>query len=112
MTGRVIRLSCVGRSEFRSADYIAVPLFLPIFSAAGVDPVWLAMMITVMLQTSFLTPPFGWALFFLKGVAPPEVTTRHLYLGVLPFVGLQLLGVVLVFTFPAISTWLPKAIGW
>ena len=98
--------------EWIEISYIAVPLFLPIFNAAGVDPVWLAMMITVMLQTSFLTPPFGWALFFLKGVAPPEVTTRHLYLGVLPFVGLQLLGVVLVFTFPAISTWLPKAIGW
>ncbi|HSM22022.1 MAG TPA: TRAP transporter large permease subunit, partial [Rubrivivax sp.] len=98
--------------EWIEISYIAVPLFLPIFNAAGVDPVWLAMLITVMLQTSFLTPPFGWALFFLRGVAPPEITTRHIYLGVLPFVGLQLLGVVLVFLFPAIATWLPKAIGW
>ena len=98
--------------EWIEISYIAVPLFLPIFAAAGVDPVWLAMMITVMLQTSFLTPPFGWALFFLKGVAPPQVTTRHLYLGVLPFVALQLIGVALVFAFPAIATWLPKAIGW
>jgi TRAP-type mannitol/chloroaromatic compound transport system permease large subunit len=72
----------------------------------------LAMMITVNLQTSFLTPPFGWALFFLRGVAPPGVTTRHIYLGVIPFVGLQIMGIVLVFFFPAIATWLPKAIGW
>jgi tripartite ATP-independent transporter DctM subunit len=98
--------------EWIEISYIAVPLFLPIFNAAGVDPVWLAMLITVMLQTSFLTPPFGWALFFLKGVAPPQVTTRHLYVGVVPFVALQLLGVALVFFFPSIATWLPEAIGW
>jgi tripartite ATP-independent transporter DctM subunit len=98
--------------EWIEISYIAVPLFLPIFAAAGVDPVWLAMMITVMLQTSFLTPPFGWALFFLRGVAPPQITTRHIYLGVLPFVGLQLMGVTLLFSFPAIATWLPQAIGW
>lgn len=98
--------------EWIEISYIAVPLFLPLFAAAGVDPVWLAMLITVMLQTSFLTPPFGWALFFLRGVAPPEITTRHIYMGVLPFVLLQLLGAGLVFAFPAIATWLPKAIGW
>jgi TRAP-type mannitol/chloroaromatic compound transport system permease large subunit len=98
--------------EWIEISYIAVPLFLPIFNAAGVDPVWLAMLITVNLQTSFLTPPFGWALFFLRGVAPPSITTRHIYAGVLPFVGLQILGIVLVFCFPAIATWLPKAIGW
>lgn len=98
--------------EWIEISYIAVPLFLPIFTAAGVDMVWLAMMITVNLQTSFLTPPFGWALFFLRGVAPPEVSTRHIYLGVIPFVGLQILGIVLVFFFPAIATWLPRAIGW
>lgn len=98
--------------EWIEISYIAVPLFLPIFAAAGVDMVWLAMMITVNLQTSFLTPPFGWALFFLRGVAPPGVTTRHIYLGVIPFVGLQILGIVLIFAFPVIATWLPKAIGW
>ena len=70
------------------------------------------MLITVNLQTSFLTPPFGWALFFLRGVAPPQITTRHIYVGIIPFVALQVLGVVLVFCFPAIATWLPKAIGW
>ncbi len=98
--------------EWIEISYIAVPLFLPIFMAAGVDPVWLAMLITVNLQSSFLTPPFGWALFFLRGVAPPEITTRHIYVGVIPFVVLQIVGIVLVFLFPAIATWLPAAIGW
>jgi tripartite ATP-independent transporter DctM subunit len=98
--------------EWIEISYIAVPLFLPIFRDAGVDPVWLAMLISVNLQTSFLTPPFGWALFFLKGVAPPGVTTRHLYLGVLPFIGMQAAALLLVFFFPKIATWLPQAIGW
>lgn len=98
--------------EWIEISYIAVPLFLPIFNAAGVDPVWLAMLITINLQASFLTPPFGWSLFFLRGVAPPEITTRHIYVGVLPFVGLQIVGVALVFLFPPIATWLPEAIGW
>jgi tripartite ATP-independent transporter DctM subunit len=98
--------------EWIEISYIAVPLFLPVFVAQGVDIVWLAMLICVNLQTSFLTPPFGWALFFLRGVAPPDVTTRHMYLGVLPFIGMQIIGVVLVFFYPQIALWLPKAIGW
>ncbi|MFN6170537.1 MAG: TRAP transporter large permease subunit [Burkholderiales bacterium] len=98
--------------EWIEISYIAVPLFLPVFVSQGVDLVWLAMLICVNLQTSFLTPPFGWALFFLKGVAPPEVTTRHIYLGVIPFIMMQVLAVVLVFFFPAIALWLPKVIGW
>lgn len=98
--------------EWIEISYIAVPLFLPIFVAADVDKVWLATMICVNLQTSFLTPPFGWALFFLKGVAPPEVTTGDIYLGIIPFVGMQLLALVLVFLFPELALWLPRAIGW
>jgi tripartite ATP-independent transporter DctM subunit len=98
--------------EWIEISYIAVPLFLPIFVAAKVDLVWLAMLITVNLQTSFLTPPFGWALFFLRGVAPPQITTRHIYLGVIPFIAVQLVGLLLVFLFPAVATALPKAIGW
>jgi tripartite ATP-independent transporter DctM subunit len=98
--------------EWIEISYIAVPLFLPVFVSQNVDLVWLAMLICVNLQTSFLTPPFGWALFFLKGVAPPEVTTRQIYLGVIPFIGLQVLAVVLVFVFPQIALWLPKTIGW
>ncbi len=98
--------------EWIEISYIAVPLFLPVFVAQNVDMVWLAMLICVNLQTSFLTPPFGWALFFLRGVAPPEITTRHMYLGVIPFISLQLLGLVLLYFFPQIALWLPKAIGW
>jgi len=98
--------------EWIEISYIAVPLFLPVFVSQGVDLVWLAMLICVNLQTSFLTPPFGWALFFLKGVAPPEVTTRQIYIGVIPFILMQILAVVLVFHFPQIALWLPKAIGW
>ncbi|MDQ3026220.1 MAG: TRAP transporter large permease subunit [Pseudomonadota bacterium] len=98
--------------EWIEISYIAVPLFLPVFVAQNVDLVWLAMLICVNLQTSFLTPPFGWALFFLRGVAPPQVTTRHMYLGVLPFIAMQVLAVVILFFFPQIALWLPKAIGW
>jgi tripartite ATP-independent transporter DctM subunit len=98
--------------EWIEISYIAVPLFLPVFMAAQVDMVWLATLICVNLQTSFLTPPFGWALFFLRGVAPPEITTGDIYRGIVPFVAMQLLALVLVFTFPGLATWLPKAIGW
>ncbi len=98
--------------EWIEISYIAVPLFLPILLNMGVDPVWLAMLITLNLQSSFLTPPFGWALFYLKGVAPPEVNIKDIYKGVIPFIGLQLLALVLLFQFPQIALWLPKAIGW
>ncbi len=98
--------------EWIEICYIAVPLFLPIFQAQGVDLVWIAALVCVMLQTSFLTPPFGWALFYLRGVAPPEVTTGDIYRGVVPFVIMQLLAVVIVFLIPSLATWLPKTIGW
>ena len=98
--------------EWIEISYIAVPLFLPVFIAAQVDMVWLATLICVNLQTSFLTPPFGWALFFLRGVAPPEITTGDIYRGIVPFVLMQVLALVLVFFFPGLATWLPKAIGW
>jgi tripartite ATP-independent transporter DctM subunit len=98
--------------EWIEISYIAVPLFLPVLLAQGADPVWLAMLITVTLQSSFLTPPFGWALFYLKGVAPPEVTIRDIYKGVVPFICMQVVTVALVFFYPKISLWLPMAIGW
>jgi tripartite ATP-independent transporter DctM subunit len=98
--------------EWIEISYIAVPLFLPVFVAAGVDMVWLATLICVNLQTSFLTPPFGWALFFLRGVAPPQITTGDIYRGVVPFILLQLVALMLVFFYPGIAIWLPKAIGW
>lgn len=98
--------------EWIEISYIAVPLFLPVLLAQGVDPIWLAMLITVNLQSSFLTPPFGWALFYLKGVAPPGVTISHIYRGVVPFVMMQAVALVMVFMYPQIALWLPKAIGW
>jgi len=98
--------------EWIEISYIAVPLFLPIFINANTDLVWLATLICVNLQTSFLTPPFGWSLFFLRGVAPPEITTNDIYRGIVPFVALQVMALVLVFAFPGLATWLPKAIGW
>ncbi len=98
--------------EWIEICYIVLPLFWPILDKSGVDPVWFAILAGVNLQTSFLTPPVGWALFFLKGVAPPEVSSRDIYVGVLPFVALQLVGLVLLFLYPGLATWLPKAIGW
>jgi tripartite ATP-independent transporter DctM subunit len=98
--------------EWIEISYIAVPLFLPVLINQGVDPVWLAMLITVNLQSSFLTPPFGWALFYLKGVAPPEVGIKDIYRGVVPFIVMQGLTLALVFFYPKIALWLPKAIGW
>ncbi|MCL4798796.1 MAG: TRAP transporter large permease subunit [Burkholderiales bacterium] len=98
--------------EWIEISYIAVPLFLPVFLQQDVNVVWLAMLICVNLQTSFLTPPFGWALFFLRGVAPPEVRTRDIYVGVLPFVAMQVVAVAMVFFFPQLALWLPGAIGW
>ena len=98
--------------EWIEISYIVLPLFLPILNATGADMVWIAILVCLVLQTSFLTPPVGWALFFLKGVAPPEVSSRDIYIGVMPYVLLQVVAVVLLFQFPAIATWLPKAIGW
>ncbi|MEM7710080.1 MAG: TRAP transporter large permease subunit, partial [Pseudomonadota bacterium] len=98
--------------EWIEISYIALPLLLPFFVASGTDMVWLAALIALNLQTSFLTPPFGWALFFLKGAAPPQITSAMIYRGVLPFIGIQAVALVLLFLFPPIATWLPDAIGW
>uniref|UniRef100_UPI0035668278 TRAP transporter large permease n=1 Tax=Roseovarius sp. TaxID=1486281 RepID=UPI0035668278 len=98
--------------EWIEITYIALPMFLPIFMQAEVDPVWLGILICLNLQTSFLTPPFGWSLFFLKGVAPPNVITMDIYKGAVPFIGLQFVGLTLVFFLPALATWLPGLLGW
>lgn len=98
--------------EWIEISYIALPMFLPMFIQSGADLSWIAILVAMNLQTSFLTPPFGWALFFLKGVAPPGVTSGDIYRGVLPFIGLQLIGLALLFFFPGLATWLPEAIGW
>ena len=98
--------------EWIEISYIALPMFLPVFLNYGTDMIWLAIMIAMNLQMSFLTPPFGWALFFLKGVAPPGVTTKDIYLGALPFVFMQLIALAILFKFPVLVTWLPAVIGW
>jgi TRAP-type mannitol/chloroaromatic compound transport system permease large subunit len=77
----------------------------------GIDPVWLAVLMALNLQTSFLTPPFGFALFYLRGAAPASVQTAQIYRGVIPFVVLQLLALALVAAFPQLATWLPDIAG-
>ncbi|MSP42677.1 MAG: TRAP transporter large permease subunit [Alphaproteobacteria bacterium] len=94
--------------DFIEIIFIVVPLVAPVLLGMGLNPVWLGVMIAVNLQTSFLTPPFGFALFYLRGVAPPEMTTLHIYKGIIPFVLIQLLALVLLALFPPIVTWLPS----
>ncbi len=96
--------------DFIEVTYVIVPIVAPILLAMGLDPVWLGVMIAVNLQTSFLTPPFGFALFYLGGVAPPEVATADIYRGVIPFVLLQILLLFVLVAFPALATWLPNII--
>jgi tripartite ATP-independent transporter DctM subunit len=93
--------------DFIEIVFIVVPIVAPVLFALGVDPVWLGVMMAVNLQTSFLTPPFGFALFYLRGVAPPEVRTAHLYRGVVPFIALQLLMLLILAVWPELATWLP-----
>jgi len=94
--------------DFIEITFVVVPIVAPAILALGVDPIWLGILIAVNLQTSFLTPPFGFALFYLRGVAPPEVATKSIYKGVLPFVCIQLLMLLLLALFPELVTWLPK----
>jgi tripartite ATP-independent transporter DctM subunit len=96
--------------DFIEIVFVVVPIVGPVLLQMGLDPVWLGVMIAVNLQTSFLTPPFGFALFYLRGVAPPEVKTTDIYLGIAPFVAIQLVGLALVAAFPALATWLPNVI--
>lgn len=86
---------------------VTVPIFLPIAVELDFNPLWFSMMVCVNLQTSFLTPPFGYALFYLLGVAPKGVTINHIYRGIMPFIGLQLLGLIVLWAFPGIITYLP-----
>ncbi|HEX5079453.1 MAG TPA: TRAP transporter large permease subunit [Geminicoccaceae bacterium] len=96
--------------EFIEITFVVVPVVGPVLLQLGLDPIWLGVMIAVNLQTSFLTPPFGFALFYLRGVAPPQVTTLQIYRGVVPFVAMQLLMLVILALFPGMATWLPRAV--
>lgn len=94
--------------DFIEITFVVVPIVGPVLLTMGLDPVWLGIMIAINLQTSFLTPPFGFALFYLRGVAPDTVTTAQIYRGAMPFVGIQLLALLILATFPGLVTWLPE----
>jgi tripartite ATP-independent transporter DctM subunit len=96
--------------DFIEITFVVVPIVGPILLAMGLDPVWLGIMIAINLQTSFLTPPFGFALFYLRGVAPPEVPTSAMYRGVIPFIAIQLFLMVLLAIWPGLVTWLPERV--
>jgi len=96
--------------DFIEISFIHLPVLAPILTEMGFDPVWYGVVLGVNLQTSFLTPPFGYALFYLRGVAPPDVTTGHIYRGIIPFVAIQLLGMVAVIFFPDLALWLPRLV--
>ena len=96
--------------DFIEITFVVVPLVGPVLLAMGVDPIWLGIMIAVNLQTSFLTPPFGFALFYLRGVAPPSLATSDIYRGVVPFILIQLLLLTAMVIWPEIVTWLPEKI--
>lgn len=95
--------------DFIEICFIIIPVVGPILiKVCGLDPLWVAILMAINLQTSFLTPPFGFALFYLKGTAPAEIQTGHIYRGVLPFVILQILAIATIMIFPEIVTWLPR----
>ena len=98
--------------DFIEITFIIVPILKPLAQEFGIDPLWFSILIAINLQTSFLTPPFGFSLFYLKGVVPKNITTMHIYKGVTPFVIIQLIGLLIAIIFPKTVTWLPRAIGW
>jgi tripartite ATP-independent transporter DctM subunit len=96
--------------DFIEIVYVVVPIVGPVLLAMGLDPVWLGVMIAMNLQTSFLTPPFGFALFYLRGVAPPDMSTMTIYRGVVPWIVLQLIALVVLAIWPQLVTWLPRVV--
>ena len=117
MPGGVIGATCVVMViifvlgfilDFIEITFVVVPIVGPILMAMGVDPIWLGIMIAINLQTSFLTPPFGFALFYLRGVASDQVRTADIYLGVIPFILIQLLLLIFLAWQPWMATWLPS----
>ena len=93
--------------DFLQICFIVVPILAPIAATLGVDLLWLAVLIAINLQTSFLTPPFGFSLFYLKAVAPAEIRIQHIYRGIVPFISIQIITIMLLFMLPSLVTWLP-----
>jgi len=96
--------------DFIEITFIHVPVLAPIMIDFGYDPVWFCILLAVNLQTSFLTPPFGFSLFYLKAVTPPEISTGDIYRGIIPFVLFQMIGLAIVVLFPQLATWLPDIV--
>jgi TRAP-type mannitol/chloroaromatic compound transport system permease large subunit len=96
--------------DFVEISVIVLPLVAPSLIVMGHDPIWLGVLLAINLQTSFLTPPFGFSLFYLRAAAPKEITTGHIYRGVVPFIALQAVGILLVWALPSLATWLPSAL--
>jgi tripartite ATP-independent transporter DctM subunit len=96
--------------DFIEITFVVVPIVAPVLLAMGLDPVWLGVMIAINLQTSFLTPPFGFALFYLRGVAPDSVETSAMYRGVIPFILIQIILMLMLSIWPQIATWLPGVV--
>jgi tripartite ATP-independent transporter DctM subunit len=96
--------------DFIEITFIVIPILAPILMDIRIDPLWFCILVGINFQTSFLTPPFGFALFFLRGVAPAQVTTAQIYRGVVPFIVIQIVALTLVILFPKLATWLPSVI--
>ncbi len=96
--------------DFIEITYVVVPVVAPILLSMGLDPIWLGILIAINLQTSFLTPPFGFAIFYLKSVIPHDIETFDIYKGVIPFILIQLITIILIIIVPEITTWLPQKI--
>jgi len=96
--------------DFIEISFIHLPVLAPILTEMGFDPIWYGVVLGVNLQTSFLTPPFGYALFYLRGVASKDVTTGHIYRGIIPFVVIQLIGMLAVIMYPQLALWLPRLV--
>ena len=96
--------------DFIEITFVVVPIVAPVLLAMGVDPVWLGIMLALNLQTSFLTPPFGFALFYLRGVAPPTILTSDIYRGVVPFIIIQIVLLIGLAIWPELATWLPETL--
>ena len=107
----MLTIFCLGFIlDFIEITYVVVPIVAPVLLAMGLDPVWLGVLIAINLQTSFLTPPFGFALFYLRGVAPPQVSTVDIYRGVVPFIFLQIALMAALVAVPSLATWLPSVL--
>jgi tripartite ATP-independent transporter DctM subunit len=96
--------------DFIEITYVVIPVVAPILLSMGIDPVWLGILIAINLQTSFLTPPFGFAIFYLKSVIPKDIETVDIYKGVMPFIAIQIITIILIIIVPEITTWLPNKI--